>query len=81
MSLQCCYFILVSRFQSFIVESQDPLAKRVPLGLNATELTESLCPRNVAISVFVSSFQSFIVLSPGPLAKGVPLGLNATEAT
>ena len=29
--------VLVSRFQSFIVASSDPLAKRVPWGLNATE--------------------------------------------
>ena len=59
-------------FQSFIVLSFDPLAKRVPLLLNATNVTGLLCPYNVEISVSVSMFQSFIVLSSDPLAKRVP---------
>ena len=70
---------MVLRFQSIIVLSFDPLANRVPLGLNATELIKSLCPSNVAIKILVSRFQSFIVLSQDPLANRVPLGLNATE--
>ena len=74
MSLQCCYLVFVSRFQSFIVLSLDPLAKRVPWGLNTTEVTQFSCPSNVAISVFVSKYYHMIHLR-------VPLWLNATDST
>eukprot|EP00828_Plagiopyla_frontata_P034453 TRINITY_DN4483_c0_g1_i43.p1 TRINITY_DN4483_c0_g1~~TRINITY_DN4483_c0_g1_i43.p1 ORF type:complete len:116 (-),score=0.09 TRINITY_DN4483_c0_g1_i43:36-383(-) len=48
-----------STFHSFIVLSSDPLARIVPLLLNATEE----CPVRVVISVQDSTFHSFIVLS------------------
>ena len=66
-------------FQSLSV-SHDPLANIVPILLKATEVTDSLCPYKVAISVFVSMFQSLIVLSFDPLANIVPILLKATEA-
>ena len=37
-------------FQSFIILSSDPLASRVPFGLNETEWIGPLCPSNVATS-------------------------------
>ena len=68
-------------FQSLIVLSREPLAKIVPVLLKATEVTQSLCPSKLAISVLVSMFQSLIVLSSEPLAKIVPVLLKATEVT
>ena len=59
-------------FQSLIVLSYDPLARIVPFVLNATDLTEPVCPFSVTISVLVYTFQSLIVLSSDPLAKIVP---------
>ena len=52
-----------STFHSFIVLSSDPLARIVPLLLNATDLTQEKCPFKVAISVYDYTFHSFIVLS------------------
>ena len=73
--------VLVSTFHSLIVLSDDPLARIVPFVLNATELTQLLCPLSVAISVLVSTFHSLIVLSDDPLARIVPFVLNETELT
>ena len=71
--------MFVSMFQSLIVLSHDPLAKIVPVLLKATELTDSLCPYRVAISVFVSIFQSLIVVSDDPLARIFLLLLKQIE--
>eukprot|EP00828_Plagiopyla_frontata_P034456 TRINITY_DN4483_c0_g1_i5.p1 TRINITY_DN4483_c0_g1~~TRINITY_DN4483_c0_g1_i5.p1 ORF type:complete len:130 (-),score=1.36 TRINITY_DN4483_c0_g1_i5:162-551(-) len=66
----------------YLVYPTDPLARIVPLLLNATELTQEECPVRVVISVQDSTFHSFIVLSiEDPLARIVPLLLNATEQT
>ena len=44
-----------------------PVARRVPVELNATELTPLLCPINVATHPFV--FHNFTVLSALPVAR------------
>ena len=58
-----------------------PLARVVPSGLKATELTTSECPLRVRNSVPVETSHSFMVLSQLPLARVFPSGLKATEAT
>ena len=73
--------VLVSTFHSLIVLSSDPLASIVPFVLNATDITQSLCPLSVAISVLVFTFHSLIVPSYDPLASIVPFVLNATALT
>ena len=63
---------LVSKFHIFIYPSYDPLAINEPSILNANEVTKSLCPSNVAITVYVSIFHSLIVLSAEALPKITP---------
>ena len=46
---------------SFTVPSYEPVSTFVPSGLNATELTQLVCPANVWISVPVAAFHSVAV--------------------
>jgi hypothetical protein len=66
-------------FQSLTVLSALPEAKYLPSGENATERTDSSCPRSVVTSFFDYMFQSLTVLSLLPEAKYLPSGENATE--
>lgn len=79
--------------QSLMVSSADPLASVHPLcsaepfceaepsGLNATDITPSVCPVSVLVRLPVAESHSLMVVSSDPLASVRPLGLNATEAT
>ena len=59
-----------------------PLARVLPSGLNATELTFPAWPvRGLPICRRVAAFHSRTVPSSLPLARVLPSGLNATELT
>gem|GEM_PF-6113664 len=64
-----------------MVLSALPEAKILPSGLNATLVTEPLCPVRVEITLSVDRFHSLMVLSSLPEAKVLPSGLNATLLT
>ena len=54
---------------------------RLPSGLNATLLTQPVCPLRVRISWPVAASHTFTVLSQLPVAMRLPSGLNATLLT
>ena len=51
---------------NLIVLSQEPEINVLPSGENVTELTSSVCPSKVLISLPVAIFHNFIVLSSEP---------------
>ena len=59
------------------------LAERMvrPFGPNATELTQSRCPRRARNSVLVDKSQTRTTVSPPPDTRNRPSPLNATELT
>ena len=55
---------------------------RLPSGLNATLVTQPVCPLRAGRSAApVSASHTFTVLSPLPVAMRLPSGLNATLVT
>ena len=60
------------------VPSPLPLANMLPSGLNATLLTQDVCPVSVSIDCPVTASHSRTVLSSLPLASMAPSGLKAT---
>jgi hypothetical protein len=66
---------------SFTVLSCEPLARILPEGLKATELTQSVCPVKVCMLLQLVVSHSFTVLSNEPLARTLPEGLKATDRT
>src|SRR5437879_5053922 len=69
----------VATSQSMIVASALDEATSLPSGLNATECTPAVCPRNVARSRPSTAFQSLTVLSELAVASVWPSGFRATE--
>src|SRR5215470_814746 len=63
------------------VLSADAVTMRVPSGLKAAEVTWSLWPRRIAISVAVAASQMRAVLSHDAVTMRVPAGLKAAEST
>ncbi len=68
-------------FQIRTVLSEQPLASRVPSGLQHTERTSSTCHSSRCSSFPVLPFQIRTVLSEQPLASRVPSGLQHTDQT
>src|SRR5215467_7418420 len=72
----------VGRCHNRTVASPLPLARVLPSGLNATELTNPSGPvRGPPIGWRVATFHNTIVVSPKPVARVVLSGLNATDQT
>src|SRR5208337_3317521 len=67
--------------QSLILSSALPDASLRPSGLNATELTELVCPARVRNSCPLATSQSLTEWSRLPESKVCPSGLKATDAT
>ena len=53
----------LSASHTFTVLSSLPLTMRLPSGLNATLLTQPVCPLRVRVSLPLSASQTFTVLS------------------
>jgi hypothetical protein len=64
---------------NFAVLSAEPLARRLPEGLKATELTPAVWPVKVLVLPQLVVSHNFTVPSAEPLAKRLPEGLKATE--
>src|SRR5262245_3927407 len=72
----------LATFHSRTVPSVLPVARVVPPGLNATEVTGPVCPvRGGPAGWWVVRSHSCAVPSLLPVARVVPCGLNATEVT
>src|SRR5262245_61955615 len=87
--LRTAFSCQVTTSHSLMVLSRLPEARRFPSGLNATEVTASVCPLNECLSRPVATSHSFnsIKLLPfgphpwPPEARSLPSGLNATDVT
>ena len=64
-----------------MVRSRLALAKVLPSGLKAMDVTVLACPASVRISSPVAKFQSLMVRSRLALARVLPSGLKATDVT
>jgi hypothetical protein len=66
---------------NFTVLSVEPLARRLPEGLKATERTAPVCPVKVFVLPQLVVSHNFTVVSDAPLARRLPEGLKATDRT
>jgi hypothetical protein len=66
---------------TFTRPSPLPEAMRLPSGLNATLVTEPMCPLRVRVSCPVCASHTFTRPSPLPEAMRLPSELNATLRT
>src|ERR1700733_15107823 len=66
-------------FQMRTVQSDDAEATAIPVGENATDQTQSVCPSNVLTRPPVCRSQILTVASSDPDATSTSSGKNATE--
>ena len=70
-----------SASQTRAVLSNEAVMTRLPSGLNAAELTHSVCPSREARVLPESASQTRAVLSCEAVTTRLPSGLNAAELT